>query len=342
MKLSILFFLSVLFYLALLTAFTNSTTLQADDIDLFVCAGQSNMQGWQGNGAYYPADPDNLDSQIKLYWVYPATKTDETATSSEAQWTTLKPQNGRFPDGHFGPEVTFARKLKKSGFNPAIFKYSDGGTSLGGDWKAPGSGGMYDAMVTEFKKAVDLLKSQGHNVIFRGLVWIQGESDGEYTVLRDAYEDNLKILINDFRNNVIEVDSLPVILGVDEQHLFVTWDPDKIVGAQERIAESDPKIIFTSMIGLQKADSTHLTPDGLLEHGDRLYNDAMSAGIFSDQTDLPPTASDDNYSAAQDSVLSIKAPGVLINDSNPTTETSDAWINKADLTRTPYQPNPKN
>jgi len=271
----------VMFCMFMLTVYMYLNKANANDIDLFICAGQSNMQGWQGNGAYYPEDSDNLDSQIKLYWVYPATKTDEAATSSGGQWTTLKPQDGRFPDGHFGPEVTFARKLKQYGLNPAIFKYSDGGTSLGGDWKAPGAGGMYDAMVTELKSAVEVLKRQGHNVVFRGLVWIQGESDGEYAALRDAYEENLKILINDIRKNVTGVSDLPVILGVDEQHLFVTWDPDKIVGAQQRIAESDPKIIFTSMTGLPKADSTHLTPEGLAEHGERLYNNAIEAELFS-------------------------------------------------------------
>jgi len=33
----------------------------------------------------------------------------------------------------------------------------------------------------------------------------------------------------------------------------------------------DHNIIFTSMIGLEKADGTHLTPKGLEEHGARLF-----------------------------------------------------------------------
>ena len=28
-----------------------------ESVDLFVLAGQSNMQGWQGNAQDYPADP---------------------------------------------------------------------------------------------------------------------------------------------------------------------------------------------------------------------------------------------------------------------------------------------
>lgn len=308
MKAAVQFYIAVILYSILSISSLKLTLLKADDIDLFVCAGQSNMQGWQGNGAYYPEDTANLDRQIKLYWVYPATKTDETATSSGGQWTTLKPQDGRFPNGHFGPEITFARQLKKNGFNPAIFKYSDGGTTLAGDWKTPGAGGMYDAMITELKSAVNLLKTQGHNVIFRGLIWIQGESDGEYPALRNAYEDNLKTLINNFRNNVSKISNLPVILGVDEQHLFVTWEPDKIVGAQQRIADSDSKIIFTSMIGLPKADSTHLTPAGVDEHGKRIYNAAVTADLFSNKSGTHPTASNDIFSESRDNILNIEPP----------------------------------
>jgi hypothetical protein len=30
----------------------------------------------------------------------------------------MQAQEGLFPNGHFGPEVTFSRKLKEDGFNP--------------------------------------------------------------------------------------------------------------------------------------------------------------------------------------------------------------------------------
>ncbi|MCG8322948.1 MAG: hypothetical protein MI921_25835 [Cytophagales bacterium] len=58
---------------------------------------------------------------------------------------------------------------------------------------------------------------------------------------------------------------LKVILGVDEQHSWVSERPI-VVEAQKNIAALDPNISFTSMIGLPKADATHLTPHGLVEH----------------------------------------------------------------------------
>lgn len=85
-------------------------------VDLFVMAGQSNMQGWQGDAKDYPADPRGVDKAIRFYWVTPG------HSPSQGQWTSLMAQGGRFPKGHFGPEVGFARQLKSAGLNPAIFK----------------------------------------------------------------------------------------------------------------------------------------------------------------------------------------------------------------------------
>lgn len=61
-----------------------------------------------------------------------------------------------------------------------------------------------------------------------------------------------------------------VILGMDEQHEWVKNFP-KVAEAQQKLAAEGKNIIFTSMIGLEKADATHLTPRGLEEHGCRLF-----------------------------------------------------------------------
>jgi hypothetical protein len=133
----------------------------------------------------------------------------------------LKAQGGRFKNGHFGLEVTFARSLKNAGYNPAIFKYSLGSTSIAKNWKGPGDGKMYDQMVKEFGQALSLLTKEGHKVNIRGFVWIQGESDAQTTAMAEAYKGGLKTLIGDLRKNVTKRSELPVILGVDEQHGWV-------------------------------------------------------------------------------------------------------------------------
>jgi hypothetical protein len=249
--------------LSITTVFATHTS-SAEEIDLFIVAGQSNAQGWQGDAAHYPRDPYGLDKTIRFYWVTPQ------CSSSNGKWTTLKAQSGRFKDGHFGPEITFARSLKKAGYNPAIFKYSLYSTSIAKNWKLPGQSGMYDNMVTGFNNARKLLAEMGHKVHVRGFVWLQGESDAKKTRMAKAYYKRLKSLIKDLRNNVTGNPNLLVILGVDEQHAWVKKNP-QIVQAQKRLAEEDDHTVFTSMIGLEKADLSHLKPKGLVEHGERIF-----------------------------------------------------------------------
>lgn len=236
-----------------------------EKLDLFVLAGQSNAQGWMGDGAYYPEEEKELDDSILLNWTFVDNE------SSDGEWVTMQPQKGRFPKGHFGPEVSFGRELKKAGYNPAIFKYTKGATGLARDWKAPGEGGIYDRMTRDLKFAINKLENHGFEVKVHGFIWIQGETDAGNEHAAKDYYHNLKKLINDFRNNVLHKPDLKIILGVDEQHPFVKERP-VVVEAQRKLAEEDENIVFSSMMGLPKADATHLTPEGLVKHGKRIFN----------------------------------------------------------------------
>ena len=235
-----------------------------EDIDVFILAGQSNAQGWQGDALQYPQDPEHLDSTIKFYWVTPG------FSSSKGKWTTLQAQGGRFPSGHFGPEITFARALKQAGYNPAIFKYTLGSTSIAHNWKSPGNGGLYDQMVKSIQQALQLLKEEDGNIVTRAFIWIQGESDAETIETATLYKKRLSNLITHLRKDIIRNSTLPVIIGVDEQHPNIIQNPH-VLHAQYELAKENRFITFSSMNNLLKADNTHLQPKGLEEHGKRLY-----------------------------------------------------------------------
>lgn len=247
-----------LFIFLISTQISNSQ----ESIDLFIWAGQSNAQGWMGDAAHYPADPNNIDNQTRLNYTF----IDNTSSNG---WVAMQAQSGRFPLGHFGPEVSFSRGLKTLGANPAIFKYTKGSTSLKNDWKGPGEGGHYDSMVTDLMNAITDLESQGHTVNIRGFIWIQGESDSQSPGTSNGYYDTLISVINDIRN-IANNSTLPIILGMDEQHPWVVLNPI-VLGIQNNIAASDANINYTSMIGLPKADETHLTPVGLVTHGEQIF-----------------------------------------------------------------------
>ena len=250
-------------YIVFLAAFLAADISIGEEIDLFILAGQSNAQGWMGDAAYYPANNDELDQSIAFFWVTPQ------HSSSHGQWTRLKPQGGRFKQGHFGPEISLARCLKNSGYQAAIFKYTLGSTSIARHWQGPGDEKLYDRMVEAFRAAASMLSARGHGVTVRALVWIQGESDAETPAMAAAYKERLRLLIKDLRHHVIRNPGLAVILGVDEQHPWVSKNP-QVVRAQKILAQQDKHIMFTSMSGLEKADSTHLTPKGLAGHGRRI------------------------------------------------------------------------
>jgi hypothetical protein len=241
-----------------------NTTLQAGNIDLFIMAGQSNMQGWRSDAAQYPRDPHALDIKIPFY--YKAIHYGSTG----GQWETLKPQVGHFKTGHFGPEVSFARSALLSGYKPAIFKFSSGGTSIKNDWKGPGQHGLYDDMVKNLNIAIKELEEQGDTVRVRAIIWIQGESDADNEQLAREYYWHLKKMITHLRTNVLKQPKLPVILSVDEQHPMVKQHPE-VVNAQKKIAAEDNTINFFSMRGLEKYDVTHLTARGTIKQGKRIF-----------------------------------------------------------------------
>lgn len=251
-----------LFLCLILQFFTISAN--AENFDLFIMAGQSNMQGWRNDAAQYPHDSRNIDPEIPFYFEA------LDYSSSNDHWQTLEPQLGHFKQGHFGPEVTFARALKRSKMNPVIFKYSSGSSSIKLQWKGPGQKGQYDDMIIHLQNAITQLENQGHSVVPRAFIWIQGESDANNQQLAQEYYWHLKKLLTHLRNNVLKEPTLPVILSVDEQHPRIQVRPE-VVDAQLKLSSEDETIAFTSMQGLEKSDVTHLTAKGTIEQGKRLF-----------------------------------------------------------------------
>jgi hypothetical protein len=237
-------------------------SLTTKTIDLFIIAGQSNAQGYNNGTLTYPKDIKNLDKNIHFYWTTP----EENIPID--RWSTLGIQGDK---NYFGPEITFARTLKENGFNPAIFKYTLGSTSITKDWKLPKKNGLYDLMTKELNRAKNLLKKDDYIINTCAFIWIQGESDAENETMANSYYQKLKLILKDFRNNVVKKPLLPIIIGVDEQHPWIKKYP-QIIYAQKKLAKEDKYISFISMRGLEKSDITHLTSKGLEQYGKRIFD----------------------------------------------------------------------
>jgi len=229
-------------------------------IELHILAGQSNAQGFQGDAAQCP----QVGAQIPFFYNTPG------FGDSGGQWTILGPQSGgHFPQGYFGPEITFALGLQQAGAQPAVFKFAAPSTSLAKDWKGPGERGLLDTMGRELLTAIKLLEARHLKVKVCSFTWIQGESDAETDEMAIHYHERLAVLLRHVRE-ILHQPDLPIILGIDEQHPWVKERPI-VVEAQKQIVAADERMAFLSMLGLEKFDTSHLTPKGLVKHGERLF-----------------------------------------------------------------------
>jgi hypothetical protein len=239
-----------------------SLALAAAKVHLYILAGQSNALGNGSNASSYPYNRD-VDARIRFYWVEPG------LGSSGGDWTTLKPQPGIYPEGHFGPEVSLARSAYAAGVqNIAVFKFAKGSTSLFSDWRPGDPSGLFAALSNEMTSAIDALRK--HNPPkTECFIWIQGESDAENQEKAAAYGRNLAALLRLARWQLGK--NVRIVVGMDEQHPWVMKNPI-VIEHQMKLAAQDNNMRFVSMIGLAKADSSHLTSAGVTEHGKRIFD----------------------------------------------------------------------
>jgi hypothetical protein len=240
-------------------------------LPIVILAGQSNAQGWMGDGRMLEKDP--VDANILFRWMICGHSPMLPGESQKSRgWGTLEPQNGICghgnPASHFGPEISMARKLVKAGRPVTVLKVTIGASSLHGDWRLPGQKGLTDDLLAETKAALADLNQAGRKARIRGFIWIQGESDADSDEHVRGFKELLTRLIAGLREEWDEP-GLPVILGLDEQHPGPAARP-MVVEAQKAIATADKGVAFTTMVGLEKADVSHLTNTGLEQHGERL------------------------------------------------------------------------
>ena len=153
-------------------------------LDLLIVAGQSNATGFDTDPAKMGVD--ELDASIRFRFRVGDPPPDEhDSSSSRTQWTQLSSQPlgnpgpkseprqyGNFvnPSSGFGPEVSFARKIKRRDVQTgrstelAVVKAAFSGTSVADDWDPTGEGkrgACYRALLEEVRAAKTLAEAEG-------------------------------------------------------------------------------------------------------------------------------------------------------------------------------------
>ncbi|GAB6166263.1 sialate O-acetylesterase [Thermostilla marina] len=272
----------------------------ATDFQLYLLAGQSNMDGY---GKIEELPPE-LNRVQKGVWIYHGNMPgDGEELGGQGIWEELRPGHGRgfTSDGNtnrysdrFGVELSFAEQLRRLRPNEpiALLKCSRGGTSI-----APEAAGrygcwdpdflddsvrgkpvynQYDHFLAALRRATAVRDIDGDGkddrLIPAGIVWMQGESDATQEASAVAYADNLERLIDLFRA-ALRQDDLPVIIGrISDSGRDAdghVWDFGEIVRkAQQSFVEADPAAaIVTSTDEYAYSDPAHYDTAGFIDLG---------------------------------------------------------------------------
>lgn len=283
-----------------------SATEKAKSIDFLIVAGQSNATGFDTDPAKLVTD--ELDASIRFrFRVGDPPPDDRDSMSSRTEWIRLSVQPvgnpgpksearqyGNFvnPSGGFGPEISFARKLRRRDqqlgreTELAVVKVAFSGTNLADDWDPEGEdkrGACYRALLEEVQAARSLAEADGMTVNFRGLVWVQGESDAN---ANDApkYAERLTAMFTTLRRD-IKAERLPVLVSVNVHfHEGKNQFMPDIIAAHKQFGHDfrDCRYVDTSGAGL--ANSVHFNSEGTIEIGNRFASALLA--MESDRTSV--------------------------------------------------------
>tara|TARA_B110000116_G_scaffold102786_1_gene89504 strand:+ start:37 stop:981 length:945 start_codon:yes stop_codon:yes gene_type:complete len=248
-------------------------TVLSQKTQVFILAGQSNMQG-QGvvdldHPMHYNAGKGILNQVMlnpKMKDLYAHIKNEEGdfivrddvfvryVTPSEIKRGGLSVGFTGYPGNHhIGPEFQFGHVVGKAIKQPVLLiKTAWGGKSLYKDFRPPSSGGevgkYYRQMISEIKQGLNQISVEFPNLNkhyeLRGFVWFQGWNDMYNEEARDHYEQNLVNLIKDVRHE-LDAHNMPVVIGeLGNGGEDVSENMKAIRNAQKNAAINIPNAVF--------------------------------------------------------------------------------------------------
>ena len=273
----------------LLFVFCMASAGVADEIDIYLAAGQSNMDGLGRASELNANDPLRLPQpNARIWYANPAAPgTNETNLSSNG-WQDLEPGYTAVPNS-FGPALSFASAIRGATGTEnevGIIKVSKGGTSIQesfGEWHGnpnDNPGYLFNALIAETKLALAALEANGDTGIIRGMIWHQGESDGGF----NSYVDDLEELIDGVRSE-LNVPDMPFVAGE------ISQDKEEFQPFNQNLANfvNSPNSVnlgLASSVGLVTTDLLHFDTTSQIQLGQR-YASALAPIVNSIGTNGP-------------------------------------------------------
>ncbi len=228
---------------------------------VFLVAGQSNAEGADTRKGEIDGVPGfegagEPDSEVR-YWY----EIGGPNGSNSGGWIDMQPALER---PIFGPELTFARRVKREAGGPiAVIKSTSGGTDLAVDWD-PGNAegqGMYARTLDLVQRALAELDGRGVAWKLEAVVWQQGENDMLNSESVARYGERLGALIARLRED-LDAPRLPWFVG--ETSFKCIWGLDyapnmgELRRQQLAVIRADPSVTFVPSSHL----SFRATPSG--------------------------------------------------------------------------------
>ncbi|MBW8890022.1 MAG: hypothetical protein JF616_19880 [Fibrobacteres bacterium] len=233
----------------------------ATPIKVFLLAGQSNMSGWTPSTGM-PSAYTQSQTNVLIY------ADGEIDNAKKKKWMNNGMDFGHAA-GYFGPELLFGKTLSDSlpGAKIALIKHSVGSTYLATDWRPPSSGGttgsLFNAALATAKAGLAALDPQ-YTPVWSGVLWMQGEFDGNNQGYANEYQTNLTNLVKDIRSQLKEP-NLPFIIGMIDSSR--SWQYAGTIRAAERaVAKNVPNVSTVDTYGFA-TDGTHYKLDGMIALG---------------------------------------------------------------------------
>lgn len=255
----------------------------ADEVRVFVVAGQSNAVGCNSDASQLPPELHAPQLDV-LFWFEEGPWSavhDPSRRIRSGAWVPLQFQSdphygtfGSFVNG-FGPEIKLGRVLADHySTDVAVLKFAINATSLAIDWDPGTADSLYEQMLDIVDEALAALASAGHTGTLAGCFWMQGEWDALYGSYAAAYQSNLTAFIADLRA-AWGKPGLPFIIGRLNTHIrecpyFSFPYLDTVRAAQQAVASSVPRtaLVDTDDLPLY-TDLLHFAAAGQLKLGGR-------------------------------------------------------------------------
>ncbi|HVF10752.1 MAG TPA: sialate O-acetylesterase [Abditibacteriaceae bacterium] len=264
-----------------------------ENLDVWVLAGQSNMQGVGELDAVLAPDErvwsfssagrwEIAEEPLHRLWesftpvhqnfMRAALTQDQRNVSNEE--IAAREAESRTTGGGLG--IAFGRSMADAVQRPiGLIPAAHGGTSLE-QWstqlKSEGGHSLYGAMLERIERAEGVLK---------GVLWYQGESDALTPEVAPSYGERFAAWVQQLRTDLARED-LPVIvvqLGrftspVENTPVEKAWD--EVRQAQYDLPETVPHTGVTSAVDLGLVDPIHINAYGLIRLGKRLARVALA------------------------------------------------------------------